>query len=107
MRWHSGDIIAARYELGELIEVIIPLIQCYDTIDRAYIFGSYARGEADARSDVDVRIDADRLENMDLCALMVRLERALGMPVDIIPTDSIPEEYLCKVREHEVLIYER
>jgi predicted nucleotidyltransferase len=44
---------------------------------------------------------------MDLCALMVRLERTLGMPVDVIPTDSIPAEYLGMIREHEVLIYER
>lgn len=101
------DTMPAEYTLQEIIDRVVPLIQHYSEIDRAYIFGSYARGEADGKSDVDVRIDADKLPNMDLCALMVRLERTLGMPVDVIPTDSIPEEYLNAIMEHEVLIYER
>ncbi|MCL2149281.1 MAG: nucleotidyltransferase domain-containing protein [Methanomassiliicoccaceae archaeon] len=99
--------MAAKYTLDELAGLVTPLLERYAGVDRAYVFGSYARGEADDRSDVDIRIDAGNLRNMDLCALMVRLERALGMPVDVIPTDSIPEGYLSTIREHEVLIYER
>ena len=99
--------MAARYTLEELTRLMGPLMEHCAGVDRAYIFGSYARGEADAKSDVDIRIDADNLRNMDLCALMVRLERTLGVPVDVIPTDSIPAEYLGMIKEHEVLIYER
>lgn len=99
--------MAAKYELEELIEIVTPLIRHYDEIDRAFIFGSYARGEADAKSDLDIRIDADKLRNMDLCALMVRVERALNMTVHIIPTDSVPENYLSSIKENEVSIYER
>ena len=102
-----ADAMAAKYTLEELTKLMVPLMERYAGIDRAYVFGSYARGDADAESDVDIRIDADNLRNMDLCALMVRLERTLGMPVDLIPTDSIPAEYLGIIREHEVLIYER
>jgi len=96
-----------KYTLKELIEMIVPLMQHYSEIDRAYIFGSYAREEADAKSDVDIRIEADKLRNMDLCALMVKLERVIGIPVDVIPTDSIPAEYLNAIKKHEVLVYER
>jgi len=106
-RYLHPDTMSARYTLEELIKLMEPLMERCAGVDRAYIFGSYARGDADAKSDVDIRIDADNLRNMDLCALMVRLERTLGVPVDVIPTDSIPAEYLSKIREHEVLIYER
>lgn len=99
--------MSAGTNLDEVIDKIIPLISQHPEIDRAYIFGSYARGDADEKSDVDIRINADRLPNMALCALMVRLERTLGIPVDLIPTDSVPAEYLNAIREHEVLIYER
>jgi len=101
------DTMAAVYTFERLKELIIPFMKHYADIERAYIFGSYARGEADERSDVDVHIDADKLKNLDLCELMVLLERALGIPVDVIPTDSIPENFLNILKEHEVLIYER
>jgi len=99
--------MAAVYTLERLKELIIPLMKRYEDIERAYIFGSYARGEADEKSDVDVHIDADKLDTMKMCGLMVKLERLLGLPVDVVPTDSIPEKYLKVLKEHEVLIYER
>ena len=95
------------YTLDDIIALIVPIIMEYGAVDRAFIFGSYARGDADNKSDVDIHIDADGLRTLDLCGLMVRLERSLGIPTDVIPTDSMSREFLNSIKDHEVLIYER
>ena len=95
-----------KYSLDELRQLILPVVRGYD-VDRVYVFGSYARGEADEKSDVDIRIDADRLRTFDLCGLMVRLEKALRTSVDVIPTDSMSQGFLDRIRREEVMVYER
>ena len=92
--------------LEELKALIPPVVSRYD-VDRVYVFGSYARGEANEKSDVDMRIDADRLRAFDLCGLMARLEMALNTSVDVIPTDSMSKEFLDSIRNEEVMVYER
>ncbi|HUO57283.1 MAG TPA: nucleotidyltransferase family protein, partial [bacterium] len=49
------------------------------------VFGSVARGEADSRSDVDflVQMDPDRTL-FDMGALLIELERLLGLKVDLV-----------------------
>jgi len=95
-----------RYDIDELRRLITPILSRYD-VDRAFIFGSYARGDARGVSDMGLRIDADRLRTLDLCGLMVRLEEALGIPVDVIPTDSMSAGFLEAIKGEEVMVYER
>lgn len=54
------------------------------------LFGSAARGETDADSDVDflVRMEPGR-SVFDLAALIADLETLLGRPVDVVPDDGI------------------
>jgi predicted nucleotidyltransferase len=99
-------MIGRKHNLEEHRQLIIPVVSRYD-VDRVFVFGSYARGDADRRSDIDLRIDADRLRTFDLCGLMVRLEEALGTQADIIPTDSMSPEFLDFIRGEEVMVYER
>ena len=57
-------------------------------IRRLSLFGSVARGDAEAESDVDLAIEFDPAAKMDLIRL-VALEReigeTLGRPVEILP----------------------
>jgi uncharacterized protein len=49
------------------------------------VFGSVARGEADAASDIDVLVDFEPGRSLlDLAALLVDLEDLLGHPVDVV-----------------------
>jgi predicted nucleotidyltransferase len=96
-----------KYTLKDIIDLVVPIISQYAEVERAFVFGSYAKGEADGKSDLDIHIDADRLRTLDLCGLMVRLENSLGIPTDVIPTDSMSTEFLNSIRDHEILIYER
>ncbi|MCS6938434.1 MAG: nucleotidyltransferase domain-containing protein, partial [Roseiflexus sp.] len=49
------------------------------------VFGSVARGDADAQSDVDflVEFDLDR-SLFDHAALLLELQELLGCPVDVV-----------------------
>ena len=47
------------------------------------IFGSVARGEVDAASDLDVLIELD-LGLLDMGGLLIDLQSLLGRPVDVV-----------------------
>lgn len=56
----------------------------YD-ITEAYLFGSYARNEADEESDVDICVECgDSFTLFSLGGLGAALERELGRPVDVV-----------------------
>ena len=53
---------------------------------RAWLFGSYARGEADAKSDVDLllELDYDRLDALEFLLWPQKLGRKLKKKVDVV-----------------------
>lgn len=49
------------------------------------LFGSVARGDADARSDVDVLVDMEPGRTLlDLGRFLMDLQQLLGRPVDVV-----------------------
>ena len=67
------------------------------------IFGSVARGEADAASDVDVLVDLERGRSLlDLAGLLVDLEDVLGCNVDIVTERGLRERIRGRVLREAV-----
>ena len=97
--------MAAKYSIEELQSIIVPLAQKYGT-ERIFLFGSYARGDMTDSSDIDLRIDKGSIRGLALAALLVDLEAALGIPVDLIPTTSLDTRFLESIHPDEVLLYE-
>ncbi len=59
-------------------------------VKRAAVFGSFARGEATTKSDLDLLIEFTGEKTLfDLIALKHRLERILGMSVDVVTYQSL------------------
>lgn len=83
----------------------------YPAIKRAYLFGSFARGDFDNQSDIDVRIERDpgmRFSLRDLDRFAQRIERATGREVDVVSAAEITNESLATAIEQEkVIVYER
>ena len=97
--------MAAKYSIEELQSIIVPLAQKYGA-ERIFLFGSYARGDITDSSDIDLRIDKGSIRGLALAGLLVDLEDALGIPVDLIPTTSLDNRFLESIHPDEVLLYE-
>jgi predicted nucleotidyltransferase len=69
---------------------IVPILKSH-AVKRAAIFGSFARGEAKARSDVDLLIEykAKNKSLFDLVDLKFALEETLNRKVDLVTYNSI------------------
>lgn len=95
----------ATYTISQIKETVSALAEKYGA-QRVYLFGSYARGDMNSSSDIDLRIDKGSIRGIQLAGLLVELEDALQMSVDLIPTGSLDRQFLESIREDEVLLYE-
>lgn len=76
------------YTVDEIRTIILPILEKYH-IGRAYLFGSYARGEADKNSDIDLRVDMPDRMGLDFCVLQDELADALQKKVDLLHTEHL------------------
>ena len=76
--------------------------------EKIYLFGSYARGDANENSDVDLRIDRGSIRSgITLAGLLLDIEDDLGTSVDLVTTGSLSDDFLSGIRKDEKLLYER
>lgn len=94
-----------KHTVSEIQDVVSALAKQYGA-ERVYLFGSYARGDANADSDIDLRIDKGSIRGVQLGGLLADLEDALGVNVDLIPTGSLDGHFLKGIEKDEVLLYE-
>ena len=87
-------------------ERITPICEKY-SIKKAYLFGSYARGEATEKSDVDIRIEGDIKSFFMLCGIYSDFEDALGTELDLLSILPDSETFRANLKKDEVLVYER
>lgn len=71
------------YTQDEIFAAVRLLLEKYHA-ESAILFGSYARQEADASSDIDlIVIDGIKFDPTDVFCIAEELHRALGKPVDV------------------------
>lgn len=81
------------YTLKEIKSIIKPILQKYGIFD-IYLFGSYARGEANNESDVDIYCEKGNIRNLiDQENLIGELEKSLNKKVDIVFNTSYMDDY--------------
>ena len=102
------------YTLEEIAAIIAPIAARYG-VDKIYIFGSYARGEADESSDIDLCIEAVAIKGLFALGglysdLEEALEEALGKELDLITVKSLKynddNDFKENLEKERVLIYE-
>lgn len=60
----------------------------------ARVFGSVVRGNDQEDSDLNILIDPTRNTTlMDMARIQVELEKLLGVPVDVLTPNSLPEKF--------------
>ena len=77
---------------------------------RAWLFGSFARGEETPISDVDLLVQFDgnaRVSLLKHCAMINELEDLLDRSVDLVPDGSVYPRIAESINQDKILIYER
>ena len=90
-----------------VVEAVGPIMSAHG-IDRAYVFGSVARGDANDGSDVDIRVEREeRFELREVLAMLEELEEACGRPVDLVtsPKGMLNPVFSQVMSEDEMAVY--
>ena len=97
--------------LPELQSLLTPIFKKYQ-VKRAFLFGSYARGEATPESDVDIRVekgDNDCLKSLiQSTGMWQDLTETIGKEVDLLtclPSKKYDRPFYDNILRDEVLIY--
>jgi predicted nucleotidyltransferase len=72
-------------------------LQIQFKVSRLALFGSFARGDQRADSDVDILVEVDPSIGLEFVTLAERLEKVLGVPVDLVSSrafDSKAMKYI-------------
>lgn len=100
--------------MNDLIKGLIPKIQEYmktKPILRAWLFGSYSRGEETPESDIDILVDYDETKGIvslfKIGGMLVDLSNLAGIKVDLVESCGLKEFARQSVERDKILIYER
>lgn len=92
------------------IKITIAELLKTQPVEKAWLFGSFARGEETKDSDVDILVRYDgnaRITLMTISRMMGALERAIQRPVDLIEEGCLLPFAEATVNRDKILIYER
>ena len=75
----------------------------------AYLFGSYARGEADKQSDIDILVDLDYSQSIGLgfVQMQLDLEQMLNAKVDLVSSGGLSKHIKPIIESEKQMIYAR
>ena len=77
------------YSIDEIKRRFRKVARKYE-INEAYVFGSYARGDATDKSDVDILIKADKIKDLfQLGGFYVDAKEAFKKEVDVVTTEAL------------------
>ena len=93
------------YSIDDLKRIITPIAEKYQ-VANVYLFGSFARGDYDDQSDIDLRIDKGNMKGMfALCGFYTEISEALERTVDVLTTGSLEDAFLKEIQKDEVMLY--
>jgi len=99
--------MAEIYEINEIKNHIVPIARSYG-IKKVTLFGSYARGDAKPSSDIDLYIDKGEIKGFfRLAGFQRELEEKLNIPVDVLTTGALNDDFFISVKDEEIILYEQ
>jgi hypothetical protein len=95
------------YTLQNILQILRrhkPELQRKYPISRLGVFGSYARGEATEKSDIDIAVEFSAPMGLNFVAMADELEELLGIKTDVVPKRAIKPQYLSYVEKDIVYV---
>jgi predicted nucleotidyltransferase len=79
-------------------------------IEKAWIFGSYARSQEDSKSDIDILVNfipGERITLFKYVRMVNELQALTGKKIDLVEDGQLKKFVKENVQNEKVLIYER
>lgn len=93
-------------DIHEIQRIVAPIAQYYG-VKRLYLFGSYAKGTANEKSDVDLLVEkGSPMSLLKISGMRQMVQEALNLSVDLITTAGIAEDFKKEIEGTEILLYE-
>lgn len=92
------------------VETVITRYFATKPVVKAYLFGSFARGENGPDSDIDILVTFDksaRVSLFDHVAMTYELQELIGREVDLVTDGTLLPEVARSAEKDKILIYER
>ncbi|MDR0906787.1 MAG: nucleotidyltransferase domain-containing protein [Oscillospiraceae bacterium] len=98
----------STYSVAELRDTLRPIFESAP-VYKAVLFGSYARGEANENSDIDILIDSrGELIGIDFYGVLENIVTALDKDVDLFEFCEVQRSpILADINSQGVVLYER
>lgn len=95
------------YTIPQLRDILSPIFGKYD-IRKAVLFGSYGKGIASPKSDVDLLVDSG-LRGLRFVGFLGDIQNAVGKDVDLFDvTHIIPDSLIDhEIQQTGVVLYEK
>jgi predicted nucleotidyltransferase len=95
----------ASYEpITNILHENKPYLEKKYNVSRIGIFGSYARGESGADSDIDILVEFSSPIGLDFVTLADELETMLMRKVDLVPANAVKPKMMAHIREDIVYV---
>ena len=97
--------------LSKRTQKLIPIVQqCLSKqpVEKAWLFGSYSRGEERPDSDVDILVRYNQEVSLfTITRIMIQIEKAIGHKVDLVEEGCLMPFAAPSADRDKLLIYER
>ena len=97
------------YTTNEIKNKLFPIFSVLP-VEKAILFGSFAKGNPTRSSDVDILIDSNgKIRGIDFFGILEDITEALNVPVDLIEASQIIDggRVQREIAETGVIIYEK
>ncbi|MEK6899932.1 MAG: nucleotidyltransferase family protein [Nanoarchaeota archaeon] len=96
-------MVTKNLTLKQIMKVAVPILK-KNGIKKAGIFGSYARGEAKKKSDIDILVQPPKGMGFGFAGLEIELSKKLHKKVDLVSYNGLSPYLKDKILEQEVRI---
>lgn len=95
------------FTLQQILQVLRdhkPELQRKYPISRLGVFGSYARGEATEKSDIDIAVEITGPMGLSFVAMADEIEELFGIKTDVVSLRGISPKYMTYVQKDIVYV---
>jgi predicted nucleotidyltransferase len=85
----EGKAMITKEEILKTLAKDKPELQKRFKVSKMALFGSYARGDQQENSDVDILVEVDPSIGLEFVTLAERIEKLLGVSVDLVSSRAV------------------